>query len=120
LINMIVGSGIDIIEVKRVKDAIKKWKDGFLKRVFTEEELAYAKNRRFPYEHLAARFAAKEAVIKAFSDQKIDFKDIKIINNENGKPICELKTKRNGIQITISISHTKDYAVASAIITKKN
>lgn len=117
---MIIGSGIDIIEVKRVKDAVKRWKNGFLNRVFTDEELAYAKNRRFPYEHLAARFAAKEAVIKAFSNQKIDFKDIKIINNENGKPVCELKDKRNGIQITISISHTKDYAVASAIITKKN
>jgi holo-[acyl-carrier protein] synthase len=115
---MIVGYGVDIIEVKRVRDAIKKWGDSFLRRVFTEEELSYAKNRRFPYEHLAARFAAKEAVLKAFSNQKIDFKDIKIINNGNGKPICELKDRSNDTQIMISISHTKDYAVASAIITK--
>jgi holo-[acyl-carrier protein] synthase len=115
---MVIGSGVDIIEVDRVKKAIKKWGDSFLKRVFTDEELSYAKNRRFPYEHLAARFAAKEAVLKAFSNQKMDFKDIKILNNGDGKPICELKSKRKDIQILLSISHTKDYAVASAIITK--
>ena len=117
---MIIGSGVDIIEVDRVKKAIKKWGDNFLKRVFTDEELSYAKNRRFPYEHLAARFAAKEAVLKAFSDRQIDFKDIKIINNGVGKPICQLKNNRDNTQIIISISHTKDYAVASAIITKNS
>ncbi|MFH1654987.1 MAG: holo-ACP synthase [Candidatus Omnitrophota bacterium] len=117
---MIIGSGVDIIEVERVRKAIKKWGDSFLRRVFTDEELSYAKNRRFPYEHLAARFAAKEAVLKAFSNQKMDFKDIKILNNGDGKPICELKDKRDNIQILLSISHTKDYAVANAIITKKS
>jgi len=117
---MIIGSGIDIIEVDRLRKAIKKWGDNFLTRVFTDDELAYAKNRRFPYEHLAARFAAKEAVLKALSNQKLDFKDIKIFNNGDGKPICELQAKPKDIQITISISHTKKYAVANAIITKKS
>ena len=116
---MIIGQGVDLIEVKRVKSAIKKWGDSFLKRVFTDEELSYAKNRRFPYEHLAARFAAKEAVLKAFSNQKMDFKDIKILNNGDGKPYCELKNKRKDIQIMLSISHTKEYAVANAIVMQK-
>jgi len=116
---MIIGSGVDIIEVERVRKAIKKWGDSFLKRVFTDEELSYAKNRRFPFEHLAARFAAKEAVLKAFSNQKMDFKDIKILNNGDGKPFCQLKDQKNDIQIILSISHTKEYAVANAIIEKK-
>jgi len=117
---MIIGSGIDIIEIKRLKKAIKKWGDSFLTRVFTDDEIQYAKNRKFPYQHLAARFAAKEAVLKAIGDNNgITWHDIQIFNDKNGKPVCTL-TNKYGADVLISISHTKEYAVASAIITKKS
>jgi len=117
---MILGSGIDIIEIERLKKAIKKFGDSFLKRVFTPEEIAYAQKHRFPYQHFAARFAAKEAVLKAFGDNsKINWKDIKIVNDKYGRPICIFKNKKFHDEIIISIAHSQNYAVASAIITKK-
>ena len=115
---MISGSGIDIIEVGRIKDAIKRWGDGFLNHVFTPQEIAYARKRRFPEEHFAARFAAKEAVLKALGDNAhVNWKDIRITNDKNGKPICVYADKKFKKKILISVSHTKNYAVASAIIT---
>ncbi len=68
---MIIGTGVDIIEVRRLRQAIEKWGRSFLERVFTGEELENAKNRTSPYQHLAGRFAAKEAVFKAL-DNGID------------------------------------------------
>jgi holo-[acyl-carrier protein] synthase len=117
---VILGSGVDIIEVKRIEQAIKRFGDNFLKHVFTDEEIEYAYKRRFPYQHFAARFAAKEAVLKAFGDNAhIGWKDIRIMNDKNGKPVCIYKNKKARKEILISISHTQNYAVASAIITKK-
>jgi len=118
---MIKGCGVDIIEVKRIKGAIKRWGDDFLKRIFTQRELEQALNKPSIYEHLAGRFAAKEAVSKALGINDIAFKDIEIINNDTGKPVCILlKANKDKSDIHISISHIKNYAVATAIITKKN
>ena len=115
---MILGSGIDIIEVDRIAKAIKTWGDDFLNHVFTEAEIAYAKKRRFPYQHFAARFAAKEAVLKAIGDNAhVYWKDIQISNDRHGRPVCVYKNKKFKNKIIISISHTENYAVASAIIT---
>lgn len=116
----VIGTGIDIVEVKRLKQSIKKWGDLFLSRVFTDKEIAYAKSKRFSYEHLAGRFAAKEAVIKAAGSAEFAFKDIEITNNASGKPIVKLTKADKRYKISLSISHIKDYAVASAIITKKS
>jgi holo-[acyl-carrier protein] synthase len=116
----IVGSGIDIVEVKRLRRTVKKWGEAFLNRVFTEREIAYAKNRRSTYEHLAGRFAAKEAILKATDVGEFAFKDIEIINNEMGKPYARIiKPNNKKYQISVSISHIKDYAIASAVVTKK-
>ena len=116
---MILGCGIDIIEVKRIAEAIKRWGDSFLNHVFTEAEIAYAKAHRYPNEHFAARFAAKEAVLKALGDNtKVNWKDIQITNDKNGKPLCRLIKKGFKHSILISISHTKNYAVANAIVTQ--
>lgn len=113
----ILGTGIDIIEVEKIKKAIDRWGDHFLSHVFCEEEIAYSQKHKFPSQHFAARFAAKEAVMKAISDNsKIGWKDIKIINEDNGQPICYLKNECKN-NILISLSHTNNYAVASAIIT---
>lgn len=115
---MISGTGIDIVEVHRIAQAIERWGDHFLKHVFTEEEIAYSKERRYPNQHFAGRFAAKEAVLKAFGkNSHINWKDISILNDEDGKPLCSYRDKKFTRKILISISHASNYAVASAIIT---
>ena len=116
----IVGNGVDIIEVRRLKNAIERNGKKFLTRIFTERELKNAKKYNASYQHLAGRFAAKESVFKALSDRKLTFKDVEIINDNDGKPCCSLiNSSRNKVNIHISISHIKNYAVASAIITEK-
>ena len=115
---MIYGTGIDIIEIDRIEKAIKRWGKTFLEHVFLKEEIEYARRRKFPTQHFAARFAAKEAVLKAFGENShISWKDIKITNDKDGKPLCQYRDKKFKRKILISISHTKTYAVASAIIT---
>lgn len=115
---MIVGTGIDIIEIERLQKALDRWGEAFLTHIFNEEEIAYVKDKKFPAQHYAARFAAKEAVYKAFGDNRtLGWKDMTILNDKNGKPYCRLKNKDLKDEIFISISHTKNYAAASAIIT---
>ena len=114
---MIIGTGIDIIEIDRVKNAIERWGDNFINYVFNNEEIQYAKQSKFPEQHFAARFAAKEAIYKSIGDSNIHWKDITIINNKDGKPYCKLNKISFKNKIYISISHTHKYAVANAIIT---
>ncbi|MEI8176624.1 MAG: holo-ACP synthase [Candidatus Omnitrophota bacterium] len=126
---MILGTGVDIVETARIRRAAIKWKDRFLRRVFTDNELRYARTKKFVYEHLAARFAAKEAVLKAFGDSSIatmEWKEIEIVNNDDGKPIVRLDgaakrtmVKRNIKEIMVSLSHSKNYAVANAILVSR-
>jgi holo-[acyl-carrier protein] synthase len=118
---MIIGTGVDITEVRRLRQAIEKWGKGFLDRIFTEEELENAKTRGSLHQHLAGRFAAKEAVFKALGERDLNWKDVQILNDKDGKPCCRiLNGKSRKIDVHISISHVKNYAVASAIITQKN
>ncbi|RJP28693.1 MAG: holo-[acyl-carrier-protein] synthase [Candidatus Omnitrophota bacterium] len=115
-----VGTGVDITEVRRLRQAVDKWGDSFLSRVFTKEELKNARGRVSLYQHLAGRFAAKEAVFKALGDPDLTWQDVEIINDRQGKPHCKLLNyKKKDVDILISISHVKSYAVASAIITEK-
>ncbi|MDD5450115.1 MAG: holo-ACP synthase [Candidatus Omnitrophica bacterium] len=123
---MILGTGVDIVEICRIRKAADKWKDKFLNRVFTDKELRYANGKKFIYQHLAARFAAKEAVLKAFGDSSIndmEWKNIEIVNNSDGRPIVILKgqarktmVKRGISDVIVSLSHTRNYAVANAIL----
>jgi holo-[acyl-carrier protein] synthase len=116
----IIGIGIDITEVTRLRKAIEKWGESFSHRIFTEKELAIAQDKINKYQHLAGRFAAKEAIYKAVGDSTIGFKDIEIINDKAGKPCCSFRNgKGRNILINVSISHVKTYAVANAIATKK-
>lgn len=117
---MIIGTGVDITEVKRLRQAVQKWDDAFLRRVFTAKELENAKTRGSLYQHLAGRFAAKEAIFKAMGDKELNWQDVEILNDQEGRPHCNLlKAKFKKVEIHISISHVKNYAVANAIITKK-
>lgn len=114
---MITGTGIDIIEIDRIRSAIERWGNHFLEHVFCPEEIAYAQQHKNPYQHYAVRFAAKEAVIKALGKTgTLAWKDIQILKNNNGQPYCQIIGKRSPGKIFISLSHTHQYAVASAII----
>lgn len=125
---LIVSTGVDIVEVSRIKRAVNKWRDKFLRRIFTEKEISYSSQRSASYQHLAARFAAKEAVLKAFGDStihRVEWTNVEILNDEFGKPIVKLsgeaqKARRNKniSDIIISMSHTRTYAVANAILIK--
>jgi len=123
-----IGCGVDIIEIERIKDSVENIKTGkaFIERVFTKKEIEYCeskKNQR--YQHYAVRFAAKEAVFKAISDKldnnySIDWKDIEILKENNGKPVIKLNENKVELDIInsmdISISHSKQYAVANVVI----
>jgi holo-[acyl-carrier protein] synthase len=116
---MIAGVGIDIIQIAKIKDSIEKWRDGFLNRVFNPEELKGILKGKMYYQRLAARFAAKEAVIKAISKERpLALTDIIVLNRENGAPYCKFK-KEIGFDIFLSITHVEDYAVACAVAQKK-
>ncbi|MFA6129780.1 MAG: holo-ACP synthase [Candidatus Omnitrophota bacterium] len=118
---MFIGTGVDITEVRRIRAAVEKWGDGFLKRVFTDSELKNAKTKTSFYQHLAGRFAAKEAIFKAAGDNSLSWQDIQISNDQTGKPVCLFLNGRGKfINVCISISHVKTYAVASAVVTKKS
>ena len=126
---MIVGTGIDIVEVFRMRDAISKWGDNFLTKVFTDKEIKYSNSKRFAPQHFAARFAAKEAVVKAFGVARkypLNWTDIEIFNDEEGKPVIlfsndalKLKKRKKVSEVVVSMSHSKNYAVANAILLRK-
>ncbi|MDD5566560.1 MAG: holo-ACP synthase [Candidatus Omnitrophica bacterium] len=118
---MMLGTGVDITEVRRLKAAVEKWGNSFLNRIFTGNELKKARTHPSLYPHLAGRFAAKEAIFKAFNDASLGWKDIEILNDDEGRPYCVfLNGKGKNKSVFVSISHVKTYAVASAIITKKS
>ena len=111
--------GTDIIEIARIKDAIEKFGEKFLERIYTHDELVYFRAKP---PSLAARFAGKEAVFKALDLDAINFQEIEILSDEKGRPVINLygKTKDHadglGIKaLDVSLSHSKDYAIACAI-----
>ena len=125
---MQIKTGIDIIEVNRIKEAIQDLDEKFLKRVYTNYEIEYCNSKNnMKYQHFAARFAAKEAVFKAISNKlkskyDISWTDIEIKNDENGKPMffIDKLNKCDIISKDISMSHIKDFAIASVSILLEN
>lgn len=124
---MKIRTGIDIIEIERIKQSIEETDGKFCDRVYTEKEIEYCESKKAQkYQHYAARFAAKEAFFKAVSpvlNNKYDigWKDMEVVNDENGRPCVNiLSEKVTGIQdIDISISHCKTYAVVSIVVVYK-
>ena len=121
---MKIQTGVDIIEVKRIQEAIEKGGEKFLNRIYTPEEIEYCSNTgKMEYQHYAVRFAAKEAIYKAISS-KIDdnedeiFNKIEVKKDKNGKPIANLSRLniKGIIDMDLSLSHLKEYAVASFTI----
>lgn len=123
----VLGLGIDIIEVERVKAALEgRAGERFEKRVFTEGERAYCRSMSNPYPHFAARFAAKEAVMKAFGTgwtAEVNWKGIEVLRNERGKPYLRFNPptdrfseKFGCLDSHVSLSHDRGRAAAVAII----
>lgn len=121
-----IGHGIDIVEVKRIRQLIDRHGDRFLARCFTEQEVAYARRRpKRLAEHLAARFAAKEAVLKVLGTglrHGIGWCDIEVVRQPSGEPtLClhgtaaEIAENRGIERWLISLSHVSSHATASAI-----
>ena len=133
---MKITTGVDIIEVDRIKNAIEDLGDNFLNRIYTQKEIEYCnKSGSIKYQHFAARFATKEAVFKAISQfisgrEEALWKDIEVINIKGGKPVINVdklqknfKKNADNIElksIDISISHIKEYAVASVVAVFDN
>ena len=125
---MIFGTGIDIIEIDRIKQSIQKYSDRFEQKVFTQKEVDYCHSQADPAKHFAARFSVKEAVLKCFGTGITDgilWKDIEVDRQESGQPILNLYGKGKELfgqlklkHIHISITHDKNYAVAHAIAEK--
>ncbi len=121
---MEIYTGIDIIEVKRIEDNIEGFGESFLNRIYTNKEIEYCERKGVnKYQSYAARFAAKEATLKAISPllgNKYDIKwnDIEVLNDENGRPYVNLLINiEKFLKIDISLSHIKDTAVASVIVS---
>lgn len=124
----ILGTGIDIVEIARMEQILKRWDRVFLNRVFLAEEQSYCDSRANPAVHYAGRFAVKEAVSKAFGTgmgPHLGWRDIQTVRNKkSGAPSIKLSSAaqnyalKQGVKnIHISLSHTHQYAVAHAIIT---
>ncbi len=123
---MIFGTGIDIIEIDRIRNSLEKYSERFEEKVFTTKEIGYCRSRPEPAIHFAARFAAKEAVLKSMGtgmSQGISWRDMEIGHCPDlGKPVLEIRGKlltlfeEQGLKaIHISLSHEKGYAIAQAI-----
>ncbi len=114
--------GVDIVEIRRIEQAVLSWKDSFLNRIYTETELESCHN---VVSSLAVRFAAKEAVMKALGKGARGmsiWRDIEVLSNSDGAPLIRLhgqvlqKSKEIGItQLSVTMSHSKEYAIAFVI-----
>lgn len=122
---MIVGIGVDLVRVARVRQAIERWHERFLERVFTPDEVAYARGRHDPAEHLAARFAAKEATLKALGtglSMGVRWREMEVRRERGGRPRIHLsgRTAEVGLErgvraLHVSLAHDGEYAMAQVL-----
>lgn len=123
---MILGTGIDIIEVERIRNSYAKFGERFVNRILRPAELAYCLQHRDPGPFLAARFAAKEAISKAFGTgigAQLGWQDMEVGRKESGEPFVILHNRgarlleaRRAHRVHLSLSHTQNYAAATAIL----
>jgi holo-[acyl-carrier protein] synthase len=122
---VIVGVGVDIVEIARIRRVVERWQDRFIRRVFTPDELAYALGRRDPAEHLAARFAAKEAVLKALGTgltMGVRWREMEVRRPRGGRPTLRLTGRMQALgaargvrALHVSLSHDGGYALAQVV-----
>jgi len=122
----VLGIGVDLVECARVGSSLDRFGEKFLRRVFTEGEIEYSMSMKFPARHLAARFAAKEAVSKAFGTgigKAMGWRNIDVRKKKNGEPFLvfsgpaqELASKRGVTSALITLSHTEHHAMACVVL----
>ena len=125
---VLIGLGCDIIEVERIRSALEKHGDRFLKRVFTEEEQAYCNSVKYGHKHYAARWAAKEAVSKAFTTgigPHLDWTSVSVYHGSRHEPLARLDAKAEALlkqvgatHVWLSLSHVDSHAMAVAALVK--
>ncbi|HEX3890000.1 MAG TPA: holo-ACP synthase [Verrucomicrobiae bacterium] len=123
---MILGTGIDIIEVARIKSSLERFGERFGERILLPDETAYCLSHKNPAPFVAARFAAKEAISKAFGtgiNEQLGWRDMEIAHKESGEPFVILHGKgkilfesRGAKKLHVSLSHTQNYAAAMAVL----
>ena len=125
MISLIIGCGIDLVEISRIEKIIKRWGDSFTSKIFTSWEKSYCEKRNNKYQSYAGKFAAKEALLKALGLglRGVNWKEIEIKNDKLGQPIIETSGKLKIIasqkrihKCFITISHAKDYAIAQVVL----
>jgi holo-[acyl-carrier protein] synthase len=122
----VIGTGVDLVECVRIQRSIDRFGDHFLHRIFTDGEIEYSMSMKFPARHLAARFAAKEAVSKAFGTgigKAMGWRDIDVRKKPSGEPFLvfsgsaqELAAKRGVTSALITLSHTEHHAMAVVVL----
>jgi holo-[acyl-carrier protein] synthase len=126
----IVAHGIDLVDCPRIEEMLKRHGQRFVNRIFTASEQTYAQSNKDPVEKFAGRFAAKEAILKLMGTGwrgKIAWTDIEVVNNNSGQPevtlsgeVKKIADKLGITHISVSITHTANFAIASAVaLTKK-
>ena len=128
VVSRILGIGVDLVENSRIADSLSRFGDHFLNRVFREEELCYCQKMRDPVPHYAARFAAKEAVAKAFGcgiGEHLAFRDVEVLRNASGAPgillhggAGELAANWGVVHIFLTLSHTQEHATANVLLAQ--
>ena len=127
----VMGIGIDLVENERMRKTLRQWNRAFKEKIFLPQERAYCDTRAEPWNHYAGRFAVKEAVSKAFGtgvSEHIGWLDIEVIRDrKTGAPSirlsekgCQLAKERGVENVLVSLSHTRHYAVAQAVLVGKN
>ena len=123
---MVVGIGTDIIEIDRIKNSIQKFGEAFLKKIYTYNEIVYCHSKANLYQHYAVRFAAKEAIYKAFppeGQKRLNWQSVEVFIDESGRPhVIYLNSAKElekaGYKVQISLSHSNSYAICVAIVVK--
>jgi holo-[acyl-carrier protein] synthase len=120
------GIGVDLAQIGRMRQIVEKWDERFLRRVFTDEELAYCRRRRDPIPHLAARFAAKEATLKALGtglSMGVSWREMEVRRERGQAPTMvltgrcrDIAASKGGSDVLLSLTHEGDYALAQAML----
>ena len=126
----VLGIGVDLVENARIQHSLDRFGDRFLQRVFTPGEIEYSQSMKFPARHLAARFAAKEAVSKAFGTgigKAMGWKDIDVHRKPSGEPFVvleggakKLAEERGVATVSITLSHTEHHAMAMVLLETRD
>lgn len=125
---VLIGLGADLIEVSRIKSVVLRHGDRFIDRILTEEERAYCAGMAHPHKHIAARFAAKEAVSKCFTTgigAELGWKSVSVYHGERHEPKVRLDAQGEallahvgGTHVLLTLSHTENYAMAVAAVVR--